>query len=396
MITNPRYPSGRIVLGGAFLFVLGAVLRKCRREYGTIKSPWTRSLPQPIHQLPEEGPCYPRDAIPGGRNVETPYGIIRVYEWGPEDGEKALLLHGVSAPVLTMSSLADELALKGYRVLIFDLFGRGYSENLAGHDHDMQLYTTQILLALASSPLSWLGNESFHLIGYSFGGALAAGFTRFFPDIVKSLTLIAPGGLIRQNKTNWKQKLLYSTGIFPEWLLQYLVRKHITPPPNYNQRSGSPLLQAEGSPSQPDMRGGHDVTGGDSFDSAGISKFLPGITVEQTMAWQIARHPGFIPAFMSSLRHAPIFEQRALWSELSAKLRARKSRGSPLCGDKVLFVLGRVDPVIIGDELRQDSKAVLGGDLVEYLVMDAGHEIVMTKASEISAALSNFWKGHGL
>ena len=119
MITNPRYPSGRIVLGGAFLFVLGAVLRKCLREYGTIKSPSTRSLPQPRHQLPEEGPCYPRDAIPGGRNVETPYGIIRVYEWGPEDGEKALLLHGVSAPVLTMSSLADELALKGYRVLIF-------------------------------------------------------------------------------------------------------------------------------------------------------------------------------------------------------------------------------------------------------------------------------------
>ncbi|SPO03710.1 uncharacterized protein DNG_06393 [Cephalotrichum gorgonifer] len=142
----------------------------------------------------------------------------------------------------------------------------------------------------------------------------------------------------------------------------------------------------------------HDVTGGDSFDGAEISKFLPGLTVEQTMAWQISQHPGFIPAFMSSMRHAPIFEQQALWSELSGKLRnlkleSDKGRCLPPSGEKVLFILGRTDQVIIEEELQADATAVLGGDLVEFLVMDAGHEIIMTRASEIAVALSTLWAG---
>lgn len=35
---------------------------------------------------------YPPDALPGGRDVNTPYGNIRVYEWGPENGRRVLCL----------------------------------------------------------------------------------------------------------------------------------------------------------------------------------------------------------------------------------------------------------------------------------------------------------------
>ena len=36
---------------------------------------------------------YPPDCLPGARDVDTPYGNIRVYEWGPEDGRKLSLIH---------------------------------------------------------------------------------------------------------------------------------------------------------------------------------------------------------------------------------------------------------------------------------------------------------------
>ncbi|KAF2643324.1 hypothetical protein P280DRAFT_547493 [Massarina eburnea CBS 473.64] len=32
--------------------------------------------------------AYPPNSLPGGRNVMAFYGPMRVYEWGPLDGEK--------------------------------------------------------------------------------------------------------------------------------------------------------------------------------------------------------------------------------------------------------------------------------------------------------------------
>jgi len=62
---------------------------------------------------------YPPDVFPGGRDVETPYGSIRVFEWGPEEGRKVLLVHGISTPTMSLGGLAEELAEKGCRVMLF-------------------------------------------------------------------------------------------------------------------------------------------------------------------------------------------------------------------------------------------------------------------------------------
>src|SRR5690606_21529656 len=44
---------------------------------------------------------------------------MRVYEWGPEDGEKILFVHGISTSCMTVSVLAQAMADRGHRVMIF-------------------------------------------------------------------------------------------------------------------------------------------------------------------------------------------------------------------------------------------------------------------------------------
>ena len=67
-----------------------------------------------VEDLPD-----PPDAQFGARDVATPYGSLRVYEWGPENGEKVLLLHGISTPSIALNGVATELVKQGRRVMLF-------------------------------------------------------------------------------------------------------------------------------------------------------------------------------------------------------------------------------------------------------------------------------------
>jgi hypothetical protein len=55
----------------------------------------------------------------GARNVETPYGTCRAYEFGDETGLKVLLIHGISTPCISLRGVAIGLARKGCRVLLY-------------------------------------------------------------------------------------------------------------------------------------------------------------------------------------------------------------------------------------------------------------------------------------
>ena len=55
-------------------------------------------------------PYPPEGALPGAHDVPTPYGSVRVYEWGPEDGERVLLIAGISTPTLSLGDLAWEMS----------------------------------------------------------------------------------------------------------------------------------------------------------------------------------------------------------------------------------------------------------------------------------------------
>jgi len=172
---------------------------------------------------------YPPDAYPGARDVQSPYGSLRVYEFGPEDGKKVLLVHGITNPCIALGAVAHGLADKGCRVMLFDLPGRGYSSTPVPTAHSTRLYTTSILLALTSSPVPWTGNDTrFALIGYSLGGGIVANFTSYFPSVVSSLVLLAPSGLVRADHISLTNKFLYNTGLINETTLEGIIKKKLT------------------------------------------------------------------------------------------------------------------------------------------------------------------------
>lgn len=91
--------------------------RTARDPY--IPSPLRTQIPNLTPTQIAELPYPPEGALPGGRDVETAYGSIRVYEWGPETGEKVLFVHGISTPCVALGDLGWELVRRGYRVMLF-------------------------------------------------------------------------------------------------------------------------------------------------------------------------------------------------------------------------------------------------------------------------------------
>ena len=113
------------------------------------------------------------------------------YEWmGPERGPVALCIHGLTTPSFVWRGMAKGLALMGFRVLVYDLYGRGLSDRVRGKQ-DAAFFVQQITDLLAHE------NVKGHLtvFGYSMGGAIAAHFTAQHPGSVKQLVLLAPAGM---------------------------------------------------------------------------------------------------------------------------------------------------------------------------------------------------------
>ena len=90
--------------------------------------------------------------------------------------------------------------------------------------HNTGLYASAILIAIASSPLPW---TRFTLIGYSFGGGISTSFASYFPHLVSNLVLLAPSGLIRDHHFSKVNRMLYTEGVLPEALLEWLVARRL-------------------------------------------------------------------------------------------------------------------------------------------------------------------------
>ena len=125
-----------------------------------------------------------------GTFVKLSNGLTH-YQWhGPENGQTLVLVHGFSTPSFVWRGILPPLTEAGFRVLTYDLFGRGWSDR-PNADYSLEFYRTQLFELVKSQSL----NGTFHLAGYSMGGLIATDFAAAYQDRIRKLFLIAPAGL---------------------------------------------------------------------------------------------------------------------------------------------------------------------------------------------------------
>jgi pimeloyl-ACP methyl ester carboxylesterase len=383
-----------------FYYVAGAAsLGAVSLLYSTLKStnPKPRIIPSPLSTADASSAPYPpSNYIPGARDVPTPYGNIRLYEFGPIDAtRKVLLVHGISTPCVSLAGIASGLYDKGCRIMLIDLFGRGWSDAPGDLHYDERLYASQLFMALASSPISWTGGNGggFTIIGYSMGAAIAVNFTTWFPELVEDLVLIAPAGLIRIENQGWKMRLMYS-GLVPEWIISRALKKRLRANPNVRTTTKAKTNLPTENSSDPVAAEVANIA------ASGPVAFGRPIDPEAVVRWQMDHHAGFVPAFFSSFLDAPVREQHDRWRLIGMWLDAQ--RAAATVGEasarkgfrtgRVLMVLGKTDKVILPDVLEPEARAVLGDANLEVKYFDAGHEVPISYSDEIAAWVWEQWE----
>jgi pimeloyl-ACP methyl ester carboxylesterase len=151
-----------------------------------------------------------RDKAPG-RFAKLSQGVTH-YQWlGGVRGPVVVCIHGLTTPSPVWYAIAGGLAKLGYRVLVYDLYGRGFSDAPRGVQ-DGEFFATQLADLLDHQGLT----EDVTLMGYSMGGSIATHFAAAHPNRVRRLILLASGGMwLREDKVTEASRRMSFLG---DWL----------------------------------------------------------------------------------------------------------------------------------------------------------------------------------
>ncbi|MCC5973161.1 MAG: alpha/beta hydrolase [Rubellimicrobium sp.] len=272
----------------------------------------------------------PDRALATGQFAELSQGVTH-YRWiGPVRGPVVVAIHGLTTPSAVFEAVAEGLGQTGYRVLVYDLYGRGQSETVRGAQ-DRDFFLTQLLDLLENEGL----REDLTLLGYSMGGAIATAFAARFPERMKRLMLVAPSGIevVEDDFERWTKKV----PVLGDWLHAVLARGRMT----------ARLIAARGDPTE-----------------------VPGIVDAQLAELQ---RPGFLTAVLASRRGM-------LAEALEGEHRAIARDDIP-----VIAIWGEVDDVV---PLRAlGTLATWNRTAKQEVVARAGHGLVHTHASAVVALL---------
>jgi pimeloyl-ACP methyl ester carboxylesterase len=111
------------------------------------------------------------------------------FEYHEGEGGAVVLVHGFSIPSVIWDNTYRALVSAGFKVLRYDLYGRGFSDRPAVK-YNADLFVAQ----LKELTDEIIGSEKFALCGLSMGGAISVQFADRYPDRVDKLILIDPAG----------------------------------------------------------------------------------------------------------------------------------------------------------------------------------------------------------
>ncbi|OBU00334.1 hypothetical protein VE01_01369 [Pseudogymnoascus verrucosus] len=255
--------------------------------------------------------------------------------------ERVLIVHGAGTPALGMLPLAKALQASSpnLHIVLYDHFGHGLSSTPLV-PHVPALFHDQIIQLLRH--LKW---PSAHLLGFSFGGSTITSFTALYPDLVQSLVVVAPAGLLRsatlteEGASYLKGGAGVDEGVATDWIVDFV--------------SGGPLIVS------PDWK----------------ANFARGeISGEPIQVWEREYHKGHIPSLVAIVRDGGVFDMHQHFKKVSQSSVRR------------LAVVGELDDFCT----EQDLRTVGFKDVV--VVPRAGHGLVRQRVSEVARPIIEFWR----
>ncbi|KAM0435038.1 hypothetical protein ACHAPT_003127 [Fusarium lateritium] len=281
--------------------------------------------------------------LPPAKFLNITDGKAAYYELLPSSsGEldtprRVLLIHGVQTPALGMLPLARELqtAFPHAHLVLVDLWGHGLSDTPIV-PHNSELFH-QLLDALLDQ-LTW---PSAHLVGYSFGGALTAGYVASRPSRVDSFTLVAPAGLLLFSEFSAEEQGYLRGGdetAARRWVVAWLEGGDLIVPTDWEKR----------------------VENGE-------------VVAEAVREWQMREHLGHTASVVAIVRDGGVMDKHADFT---------KAAGT---GIPALAVLGELDSLCTEQQLNDHGFS----DVI--VVPEIGHSVVRDRAREVRVEVAKFW-----
>ncbi len=160
-----------------------------------------------------------RESAPG--DFAELSGGLTHYRWdGPEDGPVLVCVHGLTTPSYVYDTLVPGLVDLGFRVLRYDLWGRGYSDRTGG-DQTRHFFIRQLRELLQHQGVE----GPVTVMGYSMGGSIATVFAAEEPERVQRLILLAPAGL--QHKAGTLADLARRLPLVGDWMMLAFGARHL-------------------------------------------------------------------------------------------------------------------------------------------------------------------------
>tara|TARA_Y100000768_G_scaffold299878_1_gene233637 strand:+ start:2063 stop:3019 length:957 start_codon:yes stop_codon:yes gene_type:complete len=281
------------------------------------------------------------DVPSNGNWIELSRGNI-YFEWFIPDASTEtkgtmVLVHGFSTPSFVWGGLIDNFTSSGYRVLVYDHFGRGYSER-PRVKYDKNLYLETLRELIESQKIE----DQVHLVGYSMGGPIVGFYAEAYPEDTKSATLIAPAGF---SKSIPDMKSWTTMPIVGDWFWRVFSNR----------------LYGIGNMSETQF----------SEDPLSINedRFMP-------LFQNQLRFRGFNESLLSTIRHFNLFDVRKMYESLHSKQVP------------ILALWGKKDGVVPFTGSQEFERIFTNGNLV---TLDEGtHDITYRQPTKVGEEITKF------
>ncbi len=253
------------------------------------------------------------------------------------NGETIVMLHGLYIPHFMFAQNAEALAAAGYRVLLPDLFGHGFSDRPT-ESYDQAFFEREVRELLNATGV----DEPFYLAGQSTGGMAATLYASQHPDQIKGLMLIVPAGLKMHGRDDDIISNILRTRIAGEWLWRVLGRRQLLAPwkPPCGECGDGPLL-------------------GDPLVQA--------------------EYRGYFPAMLNILRHFPLRDQDPIYY-------AAGEAGFPM-----MAIFGGKDETVHINSTDTFAAAAPNAELV--IIENGDHAMHFRKSEAVNPVLLSFLSG---